>query len=73
MDLDTSGMGVRKLVCGTSEKYVLQLSRDDILADLLLGIRRFANDIRWKGYWMIKKVTDKAEEAKNILPNSPSN
>jgi hypothetical protein len=46
---------------------------DDILADLLLGIRRFANDIRWKEYWMIKKATEKAEEDKNILPNSPSN
>jgi hypothetical protein len=65
---------VRKRVCGTSEKYVLQPSRDDILADLLLGIiRRFANDICWKEYWMIKKATDKAEVDKNILPNSPSN
>jgi hypothetical protein len=72
MDLHTSEM-VRKLVCSTSEKCVLQPSRDDILADLLLDIRRFANDIRWKEYWMIKKATGKAEEDKNILPNSPSN
>jgi hypothetical protein len=61
---------IKRLVCGTSDKFVPQPSKDDILGDLLLGIRRFANDIRWKEFWMLKK----AEDAKSVLSApSPSN
>jgi hypothetical protein len=58
-------------VCGTSDKFVPQPSKEDILlGDLILGIRRFAKDIRWKEFWMLKK----AEEVRNVITApSPSN
>jgi hypothetical protein len=57
-------------VCGTSDKFVPQPSKEDMLGDLLTGICRFTNDIiRWKEHWMLKK----AEDDKQTSSQSPSN
>jgi hypothetical protein len=39
---------VSVLVHGTSEKYVPELSKNDILSDAIIEIRRFSNTCRWK-------------------------
>jgi hypothetical protein len=58
---------VQRLVCGTIGKFVPQPSKDDMLGDLLLGTRRFTNNIRWKEYWMLKKHRRRKNNSKTIL------
>jgi hypothetical protein len=56
------------LVHGTSQKFVIQPSQNEIIGDALLGIRRFANDVRWKEFWHLKKQEEiaAAEQAKAV-------
>jgi hypothetical protein len=49
------------------KKFVPQPSKDDIYSETSI---RFANDIRWKEYWMLKKTK---EEKAILKPSSPSN
>jgi hypothetical protein len=39
-----------------------------VLGDLLLGMRRFANDINWKEFWMLKKAEE--EKQASLSPSS---
>ena len=41
---------VQCLVGETSEKFVPQPSRDDIISDLVKGLRRFRDTVRWKDF-----------------------
>jgi hypothetical protein len=38
----------------TSEKYVPAPPKGQVLQDLLIGIKRFKNAVRWKWFWMEK-------------------
>jgi hypothetical protein len=56
------------LVRGTSEKYVLEPSKNDILSDAIIAILRFSNSCtRWKEFWRLKKL----EEIREKLNSSP--
>ena len=55
----------------TSNKYVVEPDRRQIQSDLLIGLRRFKNTLRWKEYWRIKKMKEKANsEAKDTTEES---
>ena len=49
----------------TSDKYVQAPDRNQILSDLLIGLKRFRNVVRWKWYFAEKKRIEK--EAKERL------
>jgi hypothetical protein len=38
----------------SSEKYVPEPHKGQVLQDLLIGIKRFKNAVRWKWFWMEK-------------------
>ena len=46
---------VLDLNSSTSDKYVVEPDRRQIQGDLLVGLRRFKNTLRWKEYWRIQK------------------
>ena len=43
----------------TSDKYVLAPNRNQILSDLLIGLKRFRNVVRWKYFFAEKKRIEK--------------
>ena len=43
----------------TSDKYVLAPNKNQILSDLLIGLKRFRNVVRWKFFFAEKKRTEK--------------
>ena len=47
----------------TSEKIVLAPSKEQILADLIIGLKRFRNTVRWK--WFFQEEKRKKKELKN--------
>jgi hypothetical protein len=59
---------VSVLVRETSEKYVPEPSRNDILSDAIIGLRRFSNSCRWKEFWRLKKLEEAKES--NSSPKS---
>ena len=64
---------VLSLSSGTSEKYVPQPSRLQIQSDILLGLRRFKNAVRWKEFSRLAKIeanaSDKAVDDKAPTTN----
>jgi GIY-YIG catalytic domain len=49
-DLSSLEDEVQSLVGGTSEKFVPQPSRDDVISDIVNGLRRFKDVVRWKDF-----------------------
>ena len=45
---------VQRMVNGTSNKFVPAPQTEEILEDLLIGIKRFKNSARWKEFWRNK-------------------
>ena len=43
----------------TLDKYVLAPNRNQILSDLLIGLKRFRNVVRWKYFFAEKRRIDK--------------
>ena len=43
----------------TSDKYVQAPDRSQILSDLLIGLNRFRNVVRWKCFFVEKKRIEK--------------
>jgi hypothetical protein len=56
-------MQVLMLVCATSEKYVPEPGKIDILSDVIIGLRRFSNSCRWKEFLRLKKLEEARESA----------
>ena len=52
----------------TSEKFVTEPDKTTVLSDLLIGLKRFRNAVRWKAFFM-----EKAEEQKNKENKEHSN
>jgi hypothetical protein len=52
---------VLSLIHGTSEKYVPELGKNDILTDAIIGLWRFINYCRWKEFWRLKKLEEARE------------
>jgi hypothetical protein len=50
---------VLRLSSETLEKYVPAPHKGQILQDLLIGIKRFKNAVRWKWFWMEKARMEK--------------
>ena len=46
--MDEIDIVVRMVTSETSEKYVPSPRRDNVLGDLLIGLKRFNNVTRWK-------------------------
>jgi hypothetical protein len=46
---------VSVLIRGTSENYVPEPGKNDLLLDAIIGLRRFSNSCRWKEFWKLKK------------------
>ena len=61
---------VLSLSSGTSEKYVPQPSRIQIQSDILIGLRRFKNTIRWKEFFRLRNADDEAR-SRAILDKAP--
>ena len=49
----------------TSDKFVFAPTKEQILADLIIGLKRFRNTVRWKWFFLEEK------RKKNELENSP--
>ena len=62
---------VQHITRETSEKYIAQPSRRQVLADLLIGLKRFRNVVRWKEFFLLEKV--KKLKAQNLSPTSTIN
>ena len=45
---------VQAITSVTSEKFVTTPSRMNVLSDLLIGLKRFRNAIRWKAFFQEK-------------------
>jgi hypothetical protein len=54
---------VSTLIRGTSEKYVPEPSKNDILSDVIIGLWRFSNSCRWKAFWILKKLEEARESS----------
>jgi hypothetical protein len=57
--LDNLSNEVLRLSSETLEKYVPAPHKGQILQDLLFGIKRFKNAVRWKWFWMEKARMEK--------------
>jgi hypothetical protein len=54
---------------GTSEKYVPEPGKNDILSDdVIIGLQRFSNSCRWKEFWRLKKLEEARDS--NSSPKS---
>ena len=49
----------------TSEKFVAEPDKSTVLSDLLIGLKRFRNAVRWKAFFQ-----EKAEEQKNKVQSN---
>ena len=60
---------VERVVLGvtteTSDKFVPAPKKDEILADLLIGLKRFSNTVRWKEFFQLNPNS-------NNQPNDPT-
>jgi len=63
--LDALSKEVQRLSSETSEKYVPAPSKGQIQQNLLVGLKRFRNSVRWKFYWLEEER--KREEGKPYL------
>ena len=50
---------VQCLVGETSEKFVPQPSKDEVISDTINGLRRFKDAVRWKEYHRIRKQEER--------------
>eukprot|EP00957_Ditylum_brightwellii_P079150 6019440-Ditylum_brightwellii.AAC.1 len=48
---------VQHLCLDTSNCYVTQPAKSQITEDLLLALRKFKQSVRWKEYWILKRVS----------------
>ena len=53
---------VQRMVDETSNKFVRAPQIEEILEDLLVGIKRFKNSARWKEFWRNKIQDNKPKE-----------
>ena len=49
---------VQSITSETSEKFVAEPSKADALSDLIIGLKRYKNTIRWKEYFMNNPCND---------------
>ena len=69
-DLDPEGFvhaAVQRLNRGVSEKFVPQPTHRQVLGDVLVGLGRFKNAVRWRYFWNERKSQSTSE------PDSLSN
>eukprot|EP00957_Ditylum_brightwellii_P130095 9922460-Ditylum_brightwellii.AAC.1 len=50
---------VQRLCLDTLDRYVFKMNEDQIREDLILGLRRLRNDVRWKEFWRLKASKNK--------------
>ena len=53
---------VQSIVGETSEMFVPNPSREEVITDAIKGLRRFKDNLRWKEYFKIKQQESKREE-----------
>ena len=58
---------VQAITRDTSEKYIIQPSKTQVLGDLLIGLKRFRNAVRWKEFFRLEKIK---KLRKNLSPTS---
>jgi hypothetical protein len=63
--LETLSNEVLCLSSETFEKYVPAPHKGQVLQDLLTGIKRFKNAVRWKWFWMEKARIEKEGTLRN--------
>ena len=54
--------GVLNVTSETSDKFVFTPQKDSILGDLLIGLKRFRNTVRWKWFFQEKKRKEKEQD-----------
>ena len=53
---------VQNIIREASEKYITPPSSNQILSDLLIGLKRFRNSVRWKEAAHIRKLEAKKDK-----------
>jgi len=62
---------VQCLVGGTSEKFVPEPMGEDITTDLINGLRRFKDAVRWKVYFkLLQEEKDKDNQSNGNIANN---
>ena len=56
---------VLRVTSGISEKFVTAPTRSSSLSDLLIGLKRYKNSIRWKEYFIINKENSDQQNKNN--------
>ena len=57
----------------TSDKFVYAPQKDSILVDLLIGLKRFRDTVRWKWYIVEEKRKKKEKDTSPLSQNTLSN
>ena len=61
---------VQRVFNGTSDRFVPETSRKAVQADILIAIRKFKNEVRWKEFWRNQKQSTKPEANERIEEES---
>ena len=56
----------------TSDKFVFAPQKDSILADLLIGLKRFRNTVRWKWFIVEEKRKKRERDTSPLSQNTLS-
>ena len=54
---------VQKVTSGISEKFVSEPSKANALSDLIIGLKRYKNAIRWKEFFLQNNVAKESPES----------
>ena len=61
---------VQAITRDTSEKYIIPPNEKQVLGDLLIGLKRFRNTVRWKEFFRLEKLK---KLQRNLSPTSTIN
>eukprot|EP00957_Ditylum_brightwellii_P008958 678016-Ditylum_brightwellii.AAC.1 len=50
---------VQRLCLDTLDHYVFEASEDQITEDVILGLRRLMDAVRWKEFWRLRALKSK--------------
>ena len=56
---------VLAITSGTSDNYVPAPNESQVMSDLLIGIKRFKNSVRWKAFFLAEDTNNKNKINRN--------
>jgi len=68
-------MILQKVKSGIPEKYVSEPSIANAMGNLIIGVKKYKNAIRWKEHCIVKdnKISDNSTLSNNLLTKSKTN